>query len=127
MANTPIPSSIPIASTTHTISILSPDQMVAIDTRVEELKYAFDHDQCDIIHALKKYDIIRSDRSELADYCKEESIALKNILLTKWDNTMFIEKIIFHSSNRSLPYWSYLYPASKQFIENTKDWINKRP
>jgi hypothetical protein len=156
MANTPIPSFIPIVNTTSQSILFSPDQMVAIDTRVEELKYAFDHDkemsdedyqtlgyinycermqvfepfviyQCDIIHALKKYDIIRSDRSELADYSKEESIALKNILLTKWDNTIFIEKIIFHSINGSLPYWSYLYPASKQFIENTKDWINKRP
>jgi hypothetical protein len=23
--------------------------------------------------------------------------------------------------------WGYLYPASKQWIENAKDWINKRP
>ena len=45
MANTRIPSFIPIARTTQTTSVLSPDQMVAIDTRVEELRHAFDHDK----------------------------------------------------------------------------------
>ena len=45
MANTPIHSFILIARTTQTTSVLSPNQMVAIDTRIEELRYAFDHDQ----------------------------------------------------------------------------------
>ena len=45
MANTPVHSFIPISRTTQTTSVLSPDQMVAIDIRVEELRYAFDHDK----------------------------------------------------------------------------------
>lgn len=81
----------------------------------------------DIIDALKQYGVIEQDRLELADNTKEESIVLKNILLSKWNEIGFGKKIIFHSLNGSLPYWSYFYPASKERIENAKDWINKKP
>jgi hypothetical protein len=77
----------------------------------------------DIIDALKQYGVIEQDRLELADNTKEESIVLKNILLSKWNEIGFDKKIIFHSLNESLPYWSYFYPASKERIENAKDWI----
>ena len=157
MANISIPIFIPKVSTTsQSISILSADQMVAIDTRVEELKYAYDNDkemseedckalgfinycermqvfepfeisQFEVIDALKQYNIIEQDRPDLANYTKEESIALRNILLSKWNEIPFYKKVIFHAINGTLPYWSYLYPALKEWIENSKDWINKKP
>jgi hypothetical protein len=40
---------------------------------------------------------------------------------------MFDEKVIFHSLNGTLPYWSYLYPAIPEWIENAKDHINHKP
>jgi hypothetical protein len=124
--------------------------------RVEELKYAFDHDmemsdedckafgfinycermqvfepfnvyQHNIIDALKQYDIIEQYRPDLANYTREESIALRDILLSRFEQIGFDMKVIFHAINWTLPYWSYLYTASKEWIENAKDWINKRP
>jgi hypothetical protein len=50
----------------------------------------------DIIDALKQYGVIEQDRLELADNTKEESIVLKNILLSKWNEIGFDKKIIFH-------------------------------
>jgi hypothetical protein len=157
MANTTIPTFIPHVSTSQqTISVLSPGEMMAIDMRVSELRYAYDHDmemsdedckalgfidycermqvfepfdikQFDVIDALKKYDLIEQDRPDVSNYTKEESIALKDILLRKWDEIDFDMKVLFHAINGSLPCWSYLYPAPKQFIENAKDWINREP
>jgi hypothetical protein len=37
----------------------------------------------DIIDALTRYDVVEQDKLELADNTKEESIVLKNILLSK--------------------------------------------
>ena len=68
----------------------------------------FDTKQFDIIDALKHYNIIEQDRSYLANYTKEESIALRNILLSKWNEIDFDMKVIFHALNFTLPYWSYL-------------------
>jgi hypothetical protein len=73
------------------------------------------------------YNIIEQDRPDLANYTKEESIALVNILLTKWEQIGFDMKVIFHALNFTLPHWGYLYPAPKQWIENGKDWINRKP
>ncbi len=153
--NTSIPVFIPKVSTTQDTSITA-EQMLAIDMRVEELRYAFDHDiemsdkdiedlafinycermqvfepfeikQWQVIDALKKYGIIELDRPELANYSREESIALRNILLSIFEQIDFDMKVILHAINGTLPYWSYLYPAPKQWIENAKDVINKEP
>jgi hypothetical protein len=55
-----------------------------------------------------------------------QCIALKDILLSKFEQIDFDMKVIFHALNGSLPYWSYLYPATEQWIENGKDWINRK-
>jgi hypothetical protein len=130
--------------------------MMLIDMRVDELKYKFHNDMemsdkdcedlafinyCErmqvfepfviykyhVIDALKKYGIIQQDRPDLSDYTKEESIALKDILLSKFEQIDFNMKVIFHAINGTLPYWSYLYPATKEWIENAKDHINHKP
>jgi hypothetical protein len=160
MANTHILTSIPTVypsqTQTKTISVLSPTQMMAIDMRVSELKYAFEHDvemsdeeieafafidYCErmqvfepfviykyhVIDALKKYDIIEQDRPDLANYTKEESMVLKDILSRKWNEIDFDMKVIFHALNFTLPHWGYFYPALNSWLENAKDWINKKP
>jgi hypothetical protein len=48
-------------------------------------------------------------------------------LLNKWNEIDFDMKVIFHAINGTLPYWSYLYPTIPDWIENAKDWINKKP
>jgi hypothetical protein len=45
----------------------------------------FEIQQFDVIVALKKYGIIEQDRPELANYTREESIALKDILYNKFE------------------------------------------
>jgi hypothetical protein len=50
----------------------------------------------------------------------------QDILLSKFVQIDFDMKVIFHSLNGSLPHWSYLYPATEQWIENAKDWINRK-
>ena len=127
---------LPSTTSATPTSVLSPEQMMLIDMRVEELKYAFDHDiemsdkdcedlafinycermqvfepfeikQWQVIDALKKYGIIELDRPELANYSKEESIALRNILLSIFEQIDFDMKVIFHAINGTLPHWGY--------------------
>jgi hypothetical protein len=149
--------SIPTIYSTNTrTTSLSPEEMIAIDMRVSELRYAYDHDmemsdedckalgyinycqrmqvfepfdikQFDVIDAPKKYDIIENDRPDLANYTKEESIVLKDILSTKWNEIDFDMKVIFHALNYSLPHWGYLYPPIQSWLENAKDYINRIP
>jgi hypothetical protein len=55
-----------------------------------------------------------------------QCIALKDILLSKFEQIDFDMNVIFHALDGSLPYWSYLYPATEQWIENARDWINRK-
>ena len=53
----------------------------------------FEIQQFDVIVALKKYGIIEQDRPELANYTREESIALKDILYNKFEQIDFDMKV----------------------------------